>query len=302
MTRGRGRGADAVETSCENFMPGGKERLLLRAVGGSDGPVERRQAHENKCGDEGEDAARVERGACGRMSAPGAASRGSREGRAAAVAVAARSPRRSSLFWWLFDNHDELIGAKGQSRLGLSWKAMCPVFAELNLSLGADAPITPAGARQTWWRVRKEKARLRALEAEAEAERLMGREHDPRGTAPSRISGRYEPPLAEASPQRSDAPISRPPSVTLAATVRPGDASEPPMIEMFEGEPLDLNFFIVPGVAEPWDDPEYGPEVRFRIKGEMLRMRFENWKRERVSDPYNRVDRARRRINDLRNK
>jgi len=283
-------------------MPGGKERLLLRAVGASDGPAEMRQAHENKCGDEGEDAARVERGACGRMSAPGAASRGSREWRAAAVAVAARSPRRSSLFWWLFDNHDELIGAKGQSRLGLSWKAMCPVFAELNLSLGADAPITPAGARQTWWRVRKEKARLRALEAEAEAERLMGREHDPRGTAPSRISGRYEPPLAEASPQRSDAPISRPPSVTLAATVRPGDASESPMIEMFEGEPLDLNFFIVPGVAEPWDDPEYGPEVRFRIKGEMLRMRFENWKRERVSDPYNRVDRARRRINDLRNK
>ena len=95
------------------------------------------------------------------------------------------------------------------------------------------------------------KARLRALEAEAEAERLMGRERDPRGTAPSRISGRYEPPLAEASPQRSDAPISRPPSVTPAATVRPGDASEPPMIEMFEGEPLDLNFFIVPGVASP---------------------------------------------------
>jgi hypothetical protein len=90
--------------------------------------------------------------------------------------------------------------------------------------------------------------------------------------------------------------------VTLAATVRPGDAWEPPMVEMFEGEPLDLNFFIVPGVAEPWDDPEYGPEVRFRIKGEMLRMRFENWKRERVSDPYNRVDRARRRINALRNK
>ena len=33
-------------------------------------------------------------------------------GREAVVAAAHRSPRRSSLFWWLFDHYDELIEAK----------------------------------------------------------------------------------------------------------------------------------------------------------------------------------------------
>ena len=104
------------------------------------------------------------------MSAAGEASRraesGKRSGatgREAALAVAGRSPRRSSLFWWLFDNHDELLEAKGMGGLGFPWKAMCPVFAELELTLAAGAPVTPERARQTWWRVRKEKARLRAV-------------------------------------------------------------------------------------------------------------------------------------------
>ena len=99
------------------------------------------------------------------MSAAGEASRraesGKRSGatgREAALAVAGRSPRRSSLFWWLFDNHDELLEAKGMGGLGFAWKAMCPVFAELELTLLAGAPVTPERARQTWWRVRKEKA------------------------------------------------------------------------------------------------------------------------------------------------
>ena len=39
-------------------------------------------------------------------------------GREAVVAAAHRSPRRSSLFWWLFDHYDELIDAKGLSALG----------------------------------------------------------------------------------------------------------------------------------------------------------------------------------------
>ena len=61
------------------------------------------------------------------MSAAGEASRraesGKRSGatgREAALAVAGRSPRRSSLFWWLFDNHDELLEAKGMGGLGFA--------------------------------------------------------------------------------------------------------------------------------------------------------------------------------------
>src|SRR5271163_2616437 len=92
-------------------------------------------------------------------------------GREAVIAAAHRSPRRSSLFWWLFDHYDELIEAKGLSALGLPWKSICAVFSELELSLVGGAPITAERASKTWQRVRKEKARLAALEAKAEAER-----------------------------------------------------------------------------------------------------------------------------------
>ena len=37
-------------------------------------------------------------------------------GREAVIAAAHRSPRRSSLFWWLFDHYDELIEATGFAR------------------------------------------------------------------------------------------------------------------------------------------------------------------------------------------
>ena len=161
------------------------------------------------------------------MSAAGEASRraesGKRSGatgREAALAVAGRSPRRSSLFWWLFDNHDELLEAKGMGGLGFAWKAMCPVFAELELTLLAGAPVTPERARQTWWRVRKEKARLRRLEAEAEAERALRRAQDPRRNMPSRMSGRYEAPLAEVQPRRAVVQPPPQPVPNLPAIVR----------------------------------------------------------------------------------
>ena len=106
----------------------------------------------------------------------GKSERATRWARAGAVVAAARrSPRRSSLFWWLFDHYDELIEEKGLSALGFSWKSMCAGFVELELSLVGGAPDYQERAGKTWQRVRKEKARLAALEAKAEAEREVGR-------------------------------------------------------------------------------------------------------------------------------
>ena len=73
------------------------------------------------------------------------------------------------------------------------------------------------------------------------------------------------------------------------------------MIVMFQGEPLDLNIFVLPGVKEPWEDPELSAEERQRVKFGMLNMRFECWKNDRILDPNNRVDRERKRLNALRN-
>ena len=74
-------------------------------------------------------------------------------GRDAVVAVARRSPRHSSLFWFLFDQHDQLIEAKKLSGLGIPWESMLPLFAALNLTLWKGKAVTPKGARQTFLRV-----------------------------------------------------------------------------------------------------------------------------------------------------
>jgi len=245
------------------------------------------------------------------MSAAGEASRraeggkrGGAVGRNAALAVAGRPPGRSSLFWWLFDNYDELLEAKGLGGLGFPWKAMCPIFVELELTLAGGAPITPERVKKTWQRVRKEKARLRALEAEAEAERTFRRAHDPRRNMPSRMSGRYEAPLAEVQPRRAVGQPPPQPVPNLPAIVREERADlpvDPSMIVMFQGEPLDLNIFVRPGVQEPWEKPGLSAEARQHIKVTMLTLRFEHWKKDRILDLNNPIDRERKRLNALRN-
>ena len=220
----------------------------------------------------------------------------------AAVAVAGRSPRHSSLFWFLFDQHDELIEAKKRSGLGIPWESMLPVFAALNLTLWKGKAVTPRGARQTFLRVQKKKARLAALGAKAEAERAFQRVRDPRQNMPSRFTGTFAAPLSERQPPRVEARPASPPSATVGSEVgiMPGGpvltggieegrpASEFTVI--FEGAPLDLRLFIVPGEKRSWELPEFNAVQLLRVVKEQLRMRFDSWKRDRVRNPYNRVD------------
>ncbi len=127
------------------------------------------------------------------------------------VTLARRSPRHSSLFWYLFDQHDELIEAKKQSGLGIPWESMLPRFAALNLTLWKGKAITPRGAEQTFLRVQKKKARLAALEAQAEAVRDARREADPRRNMPSRFKGSFPAYLADRQP----------PLATTSSTAKP---------------------------------------------------------------------------------
>jgi hypothetical protein len=226
-------------------------------------------------------------------------------GRDAVLAVARRSPRHSSLFWFLFDQHDQLIEAKKQTGLGIPWESMLPRFAALNLTLCKGKAITLRGARQTFLRVRKKKARLAALEAKAEAERAFQRARDPRQHMPSRFTGSFPAPLSDRQPPRVDArPLPPPPAMAAAVgsalTVMPGG----PVLTggpeellpaadftiMFEGEPLDLRLFIVPGDPRPWDLPEFNEEQRIGVMKKHLKMRFDSWIRERGGSRSNRVD------------
>ena len=224
----------------------------------------------------------------------------------AILALARRSPRHSSLFWFLFDQHDQLIEAKRQSGLGIPWESMLPRFAALNLTLCQGKAITLRGARQTFLRVQKKKARLAALEAKAEAERAFQRARDPRQNMPSRFKGTFTAPLSDRQPARGDArPLPSPPPKPAAGvgsglTVMPGGpvltggpeellpAEEFTII--FEGEPLDLRLFIWPGDPRPWDLPEFNEEQRIRVMKKHLKMRFDSWVRERGGGRSNRVD------------
>ena len=227
-------------------------------------------------------------------------------GRDAVVAVARRSPRHSSLFWFLFDQHDQLIDAKKHSGLGIPWESMLPLFAALNLTLYKGKAVTPKGARQTFLRVQKKKARLAALEAKAEAERAFQRARDPRQNMPSRFTGSFPAPLSDRQPARVDArPLPPPPAMAAEVrselTVMPGGpvltggpeellpASE--FTVMFEGKPLDLRLFIGPEDPRPWDLPEFSDEEKIRVMKVHLKLRFESWRRERGGSRSNRVDR-----------
>jgi hypothetical protein len=217
------------------------------------------------------------------------------------LAMVARSPFRSPLFWWLFERHDEFAAEAAASRIGLPWSRLCSRFAEAGLTAVDGTAVKPETARKTWQRVRKEKARLRALEAEAEAERAFRRAHDPRRNMPSRMSGRYEAPLAEVQPRRAGGPPG--PVLNLPATMPEWDANlpvDPSMIVMFQGEPLELNLFVRTGVPEPWEKPWMNEEERQRVKLTMLTSRFEHWKKDRILDPNNPIDRERKRRNALR--
>jgi len=224
-------------------------------------------------------------------------------GREAALALAGRSPRRSSLFWWLFDNHDELLKAKGMGGLGFAWKAMCPVFAELELTLAAGARHPGASTANLVARSHGEGPATTVGSGGGSRTRPPARA----GSATQHAvwdSGRYEAPLAEVQPRRAVGQPPAQPVSNLPVIVReegadlPADSS---MIVMFQGEPLDLNIFVRPGVQEPWEKPGLSAEARQHIKLTMLTLRFEHWKKDRILDLNNPVDRERKRLNALRN-
>jgi hypothetical protein len=235
-------------------------------------------------------------------------------GRDAVVAAARRSPRHSSLFWFLFDQHDELIEAKKQSGLGIPWESMLARFAALNLTLCQGKAITARAARQTFLRVQKKKARLAALEANAEAARAFERARDPRRNMPSRFTGSFPAPLSDRQPPPAPPPPSRvsPPKAGTAVGIVGNEAKGDAIRLMpggpvltggfedklpaefftveFKGEPLDIRLFIRPGEERSWELPGVDDVGWARVLKQRLLARFDSWVSDRVGDPNNPID------------
>ena len=74
-----------------------------------------------------------------------------KESRIGLAAVAASS-RRSPLFYWMVDQHDELVRLSASG--GFSWRTVCSVAADLGLSDKKGQAPSLETARKTWRRVR----------------------------------------------------------------------------------------------------------------------------------------------------
>lgn len=75
----------------------------------------------------------------------------------------ARSPERSTLFWWLSEHHDALVAAAAGRRI--RWGPHIPRFLALGLRDGEGKPVTPRTASDTWSEVKRDIARVRAAKA-----------------------------------------------------------------------------------------------------------------------------------------
>ena len=97
---------------------------------------------------------------------------------------------RSSLFWWMVENHDQLASAIGGRRL--QWTRLCARFAKLGLTNANGHAPSEQTARKTWQRVRCAVAKARELAAANQSAR-------PQRRYPSRISPEWRPPIASSS-------------------------------------------------------------------------------------------------------
>ena len=96
-----------------------------------------------------------------------------RAGVKAILTQVGQSADRSSLFHWMVEHHDELLAnAKGRK---MNWIELCVSFGTLGLTNQQGEIATERTARETWYRARKEVARLRAYAARQAATGFSGR-------------------------------------------------------------------------------------------------------------------------------
>jgi hypothetical protein len=124
---------------------------------------------------------------------------------------------RSSLFWWMVENHDQLASAVGGRRL--QWTRLCARFAKLDLTDANSHAPSEQTARKTWQRVRRAVAKARELAAANQSAR-------PQRRYPSRISPDWRPPVASSS-DGPGGPIESVRPLSLKTPARPNAGASP---------------------------------------------------------------------------
>ncbi len=122
----------------------------------------------------------------------------------AVVSYLQQGPDRSSLFWWLAENHDVLLEANGGKPI--RWGPLASRLASFGLTDREGKPASPETARLTWKRVRRFVADQAAVKLARDRTRKM---------QPSRMPATWR-------PQPADPPGPRPPDAPRGGT---GDAA-----------------------------------------------------------------------------
>lgn len=110
-----------------------------------------------------------------------------------------RSEQRSKLFWWMVDQHDEIIGKANGKKI--DWPSVCAEAAKRGKLDRSGNPPSVVTAKKTWQRARKEVAAGRATEAT----------QPPRHIYPSRIDKDWRP--ANAPPPEQPETTGQPPAL-----------------------------------------------------------------------------------------
>lgn len=84
-----------------------------------------------------------------------------RAGLGVILKAVARGPERSLLFYYLYDNHDDIVRAAMGRRI--RWEHLAARLHDLALLDGAGQRPTAKTTRKTWWKVRKEVVKQRTL-------------------------------------------------------------------------------------------------------------------------------------------
>jgi hypothetical protein len=102
-----------------------------------------------------------------------------------------RSEQRSSLFWWMVENHDGILRASERQRI--NWSAFCAQATKRGLRDTRGQVPSERNARETWRQARRAVAEARAAEAVKPSPR-------PGSIYPSRISKDWRPPIVPPAP------------------------------------------------------------------------------------------------------
>jgi hypothetical protein len=125
--------------------------------------------------------------------------------------------RRSPLFLWLRENHDALAAAFANN--APAWASLATYLGERGVRDGEGKPPTARGARDAWWRVRREVAAARARRHGMPAPPMEAGETAP-GVSPIPAPGVASVPVEAAAPG---------PRTFKPATLRGHIPSPPPL-------------------------------------------------------------------------